>query len=47
MRLIAIFTALLAVAFAAPGNLEARQQGEACEVCILVDNQFSLEVGKI
>ncbi|KAJ5252703.1 hypothetical protein N7489_003113 [Penicillium chrysogenum] len=30
MRVIAIFAALLAVAFASP-NLEARQQGEACK----------------
>jgi hypothetical protein len=47
MRIIAIFTALLAVAFAAPGNLEARQQGEACEVCVLVDNQLNLEFRNI
>ncbi|OQE36791.1 hypothetical protein PENCOP_c011G01343 [Penicillium coprophilum] len=31
MRLIAIFAALLAVAFAAP-DLEARQQGEGCKL---------------
>ncbi|KAJ5593113.1 hypothetical protein N7537_010017 [Penicillium hordei] len=31
MRIISIFAALLAVAFASP-NLEARQQGESCEV---------------
>lgn len=38
MRVISIFAALLAVAFAAPGNLEARQQGEACQVCILIES---------
>jgi hypothetical protein len=38
MRIIAIFAALLAVAFASP-NLEARQQGEACKVYILCDDE--------
>jgi hypothetical protein len=42
MRVIAIFAALLAVAFASP-NLEARQQGEACKVYIIVDSQSSAE----
>lgn len=40
MRIVAIFAALLAVAFASP-NLEARQQGESCDVCIIVDRQPS------
>ncbi|OQD69446.1 hypothetical protein PENPOL_c002G01468 [Penicillium polonicum] len=31
MRIVAIFAALLAVAFASP-NLEARQQGESCDL---------------
>lgn len=42
MRLIAIFTTLLAVAFASP-NLESRQQGESCKVCIIVDRQSSAQ----
>jgi hypothetical protein len=33
MRVVAVFTALLAIAFAAP-SLEKRQQGENCVVCI-------------
>ncbi|KAL5363994.1 hypothetical protein BJX96DRAFT_178573 [Aspergillus floccosus] len=32
MRVIAIFAALLAVAYAAPSALEARQQGEGCKL---------------
>lgn len=36
MRIVAIFAALLAVTLASP-TLEARQQGEACKVCIIVD----------
>lgn len=42
MRIIAIFAALLAVAFASP-NLEARQQGESCKVCIVADHQLSAQ----
>lgn len=43
MRAIAIFAALLAVAYAAPSALEARQQGEGCDVCI-ISNASPIEV---